>query len=86
MEGVKQVAKSHLKARFLFLSPPDMEVLEKRLRGRGTDKEEDIRKRLEQARVEMEFAKRGEIHEKVVVNDELERAYREVERFCLGEE
>lgn len=86
MEGVKQVAKSHLKARFLFLSPPDMEVLEQRLRGRGTDEEEDIQKRLKQARVEMEFAKTGQIHEKVVVNDDLERAYREVEKFCLGED
>jgi guanylate kinase len=86
MEGVKQVHKSHLKARFLFLSPPGMEELEKRLRGRGTDKEEDILKRLKQADVEMEFAKSEGVHDKVVVNDDLERAYKEVEQFCLGED
>lgn len=85
MEGVKQVHKSHLKARFLFLSPPGMEELERRLRGRGTDKEEDVLKRLRQAEVEMEFSRTGGIHEKIVVNDDLERAYKEVERFCLGE-
>jgi guanylate kinase len=86
MEGVKQVHKSHLKARFLFLSPPGMEELEKRLRGRGTDKEEDILKRLKQAHVEMEFAKQEGVHDKVVVNDDLDRAYKEVEKFCLGED
>lgn len=86
MEGVKQVHKSHLKARFLFLSPPGMEELEKRLRGRGTDKEEDILKRLKQANVEMEFAKQEGVHDKIVVNDDLDRAYKEVEKFCLGED
>ena len=78
--------KSHLKARFLFLSPPGMEELEKRLRGRGTDKEEDVLKRLSQAKVEMEYAKVEGVHDKVVVNDDLERAYKEVEKFCLGED
>lgn len=86
MEGVKQVHNSHLKARFLFLSPPGMEELEKRLRGRGTDKEEDILKRLKQAEVEMEYSKTEGVHDKIVVNDDLDRAYKEVEKFCLGED
>jgi len=86
MEGVKQVHKSHLKARFLFLSPPDKEELERRLRGRGTDKEEDILKRLRQAEAELEYAKVEGVHDKIVVNDDLERAYKEVEKFCLGQE
>jgi guanylate kinase len=86
MEGVKQVHKSHLKARFLFLQPPSEEVLEKRLRGRGTDKEEDILKRLDQAKRELEYAKTPGVHDKVVVNDDLEKAYKEVEKFCLGED
>lgn len=86
MEGVKQVHKSHLKARYLFLQPPSEEVLEKRLRGRGTDKEEDVLKRLRQAKVELEYAKTEGVHDKVVVNDDLEAAYKQVERFCLGED
>jgi guanylate kinase len=52
------------------------------LRGRGTDKEEDIQARLKQAKVELEFAKTG-AHDKIVVNDDLEKAYAEVEKFCL---
>ena len=82
MKGVKQVKRTDLNARFLFLSPPSMKILEERLRGRGSDKEEDIRKRLDQAEKEMAFAKEG-VHDKVVVNDDLERAYKEVEEWVV---
>lgn len=82
MEGVKQVKRSDLNARFLFLSPPSLQVLEQRLRGRATDKEEDVLKRLQQAEKEMAYAETG-AHEKIVVNDDLERAYKEVENWIL---
>lgn len=85
-QGVKQVHNSHLKARYLFLQPPSYEILEQRLRGRGTDREEDIQKRLAQAKNELEYAKVEGAHDKIVVNDDLERAYKEVEKFCLGKE
>ncbi|KAF9738356.1 guanylate kinase [Paraphaeosphaeria minitans] len=87
MEGVKQVANhpAFPKPRFLFLSPPSKEVLEQRLRGRGTDKEEAILKRLKQAEAEMDFAKSPEApHEKIIVNDDLEKAYKEVKEFIVG--
>ncbi|KAJ4365140.1 guanylate kinase [Neocucurbitaria cava] len=87
MEGVKQVANhpTFPRPRFLFLSPPSAEVLEKRLRSRATDKEEDIQKRLNQAKVEMEFANSGNApHDKIVVNDDLDKAYREVKEFIVG--
>jgi len=84
---VKQVVNSHLKPRYLFLQPPSHEVLERRLRGRATDKEEDIQKRLKQAKFELEFSNtEGRKLGMVVVNDDLERAYAEVEKFVLGEE
>ncbi|KAF2656761.1 guanylate kinase-like protein [Lophiostoma macrostomum CBS 122681] len=86
MEGVKQVANhpTFPRPRFLFLSPPSMDILEQRLRSRATDKEEAIQKRLNQAKVEMEFAESGEApHDKVVVNDDLDKAYREVRRFII---
>ncbi|KAF2004826.1 guanylate kinase [Amniculicola lignicola CBS 123094] len=89
MEGVKQVANhpNFPKPRFLFLSPPSLEILEQRLRGRATDKEEAIAKRLNQAKVEMEFAESGEApHEKIVVNDDLEKAYQEVKEFIVGKD
>lgn len=50
MEGVKQIKASDISARFVFVAPPNEEELEKRLRGRGTEKEESIQKRLTQAK------------------------------------
>jgi guanylate kinase len=83
MEGVKQVQKSDIKARYVFISPPSEEELEKRLRGRGTEKEESIQKRLTQAKLELEFAKTG-VHDKIIVNDDLEKAYKELEDFVYA--
>ncbi|CAO1600828.1 guanylate kinase [Xanthoria calcicola] len=82
MEGVKQVKRTELHARFLFLSPPSVQVLEQRLRGRGTEDEESLKKRLDQAAKEMEFSKEG-VHDKIVVNDDLERAYQEVDEWIV---
>lgn len=50
MEGVKQIKRSGMDARYVFVAPPSEEELEKRLRGRGTEKEESVLKRLEQAK------------------------------------
>lgn len=50
MEGVKQIKRSDIAARYVFVAPPSEEELERRLRGRGTEKEESIQKRLTQAK------------------------------------
>jgi guanylate kinase len=39
---VKQVKRTDLNARFVFLAPPSLEELEKRLRGRGTETEDSL--------------------------------------------
>lgn len=83
MEGVKQIRKSHIDARYVFIAPPSTEELEKRLRGRGTEKEESIQKRLNQAKLELEFAKTG-VHDKTIVNNDLEEAYKELEEFVYA--
>ncbi len=86
MEGVKQVkASARLNPRFLFLSPPSLEVLEARLRGRGTDTEDAIQKRLAQARKEMDYSQTPGVHDAIVVNDDLDKAYQEVKAFILEE-
>jgi guanylate kinase len=56
----------------VFVVPPSMKELARRLRGRGTDAEEVIRRRLEAARGEMRHSDRYDF---VVVNDDLDRAY-----------
>ncbi|KAF2210464.1 hypothetical protein CERZMDRAFT_99523 [Cercospora zeae-maydis SCOH1-5] len=85
MEGVRQVKKTDLNARYLFLQPPSVEILEQRLRGRQTDKEEAIQQRLKQAEKEIEFSKTPGVHDKIIVNDDLEKAWQEFKAFCVPE-
>ena len=61
----------------VLIVPPSMEVLEARLRGRGTDSEEAIRERLDKASSELEFAA-GKF-DRDLVNDKLEETFAEAE-------
>ena len=61
----------------VLILPPSMEVLEQRLRGRGTDSEEAIRERLAKAASELEFAM-GKF-DRNLVNDKLEDTFAEAE-------
>lgn len=75
--------RTDLNARFLFLAPPSIEELERRLRGRGTESEDSLQKRLAQARVELEYSRQPNAHDKIVVNDELEAAYAELRDWVV---
>ncbi|KAL3469991.1 guanylate kinase [Aspergillus californicus] len=83
MEGVKQVKKTDLNARFLFLAPPSIEELERRLRGRGTETEGSLQARLTQARNELEYSSQPGAHDKIIVNDNLETAYKELKDYIV---
>lgn len=62
----------------ILIVPPSMEILEQRLRGRGTDSEEDIRLRLEKAQSEIDFAHgRSDVE---LVNDVLSKTFEEAEK------
>ncbi|MDR2176394.1 MAG: guanylate kinase [Synergistaceae bacterium] len=65
----------------LFIAPPSLEVLEARLRGRGTESEETIGLRLENAKKEMA---RAAEYDRVIVNDDLERAAGELRSVILS--
>jgi guanylate kinase len=58
-----------------------MEELESRLRGRKTETEESIQKRLAQAQIEMEYSKTDGVHDIIIINDDLEEAYNELVAF-----
>ena len=75
LDGARQVRASMPEAVQIFIEPPSMEELEARLRGRGTESEEEIARRLETAREEM--AARGEFDIRVV-NDDVSRATDEI--------
>ncbi len=82
-QGVKQIRKTSIDARFIFVKPPTFEELEKRLRGRGTEDETSITKRLDQAKKELEYADTPGVHDIIIVNDNLDAAYKELEGLCL---
>jgi guanylate kinase len=84
MQGVKQMkAGSGIEARYVFIKPPSFALLESRLRIRGTEEERDVQRRLAQAKIEVDYAETG-VHDKVIVNDELEEAYKELEEFIFS--
>lgn len=58
-------------------------MLEQRLRGRGTETEESLQRRLTQARNELEYANQPGAHDKIVVNDDLEKAYAELRDWVV---
>ncbi|KAI0384811.1 guanylate kinase [Hypomontagnella monticulosa] len=81
MEGVKQIKKSGIEARYVFIKPPSFEELERRLRGRGTEDEDSISKRLNQAKVELDYANTPGVHDIIIVNDDVDTAYKELENY-----
>jgi guanylate kinase len=77
LEGARQVRRSFPDGFQVLLRPPSLQELERRIRGRGSDSEEAIRRRLARAREEL----RAEAEfDAVVVNDDLELALAEFER------
>jgi guanylate kinase len=79
LEGARQVRRSFPAGFQVLLRPPSFAELERRIRGRGSDSEEAIRRRLERAREELQAEAEFDA---VVINDDLERALVELERIC----
>lgn len=65
----------------IFIAPPSLEELEARLRGRHTETEEAIQKRLASIKFEIENSKKFDY---VIVNDTVENAVSKLEDFCLA--
>lgn len=75
VQGGLQILEKYPDVLSIFILPPSMDVLEKRLRNRGTEKEEVILKRLDEAKNEISFKDRYRFN---VVNGELDKAVDEV--------
>lgn len=65
----------------ILILPPSSEELERRLRSRASDSEEVIKLRLENAEKEIDFAKNNGKYEYVIINDDLEKAAKELENI-----
>jgi guanylate kinase len=81
-KGARQVKEQMPDAVLIFIMPPSMGELERRLRARGTESEEVIQRRLREAAVEM--AQR-DLFDHRVVNDRLEDAQCELDRIMYDE-
>ena len=75
VQGAHAVVEQFPDAITIFIRPRSLEELERRLRGRGTETEEAIRRRL--AKASHELAQTG-LYRYVVFNDDLDRAVREI--------
>ena len=82
VQGGQQVKKIMPECVSIFILPPSMKVLEKRLRGRGTEDEETIQKRLAKAREEIPHAKD---YDYIVYNDALEDAVSDLRAIIKAE-
>eukprot|EP00210_Caulerpa_lentillifera_P006318 g6035.t1 len=83
VQGARQVRRSGLKAVFVFIAPPSEEELERRLRGRASDSEDQIRIRLKEATVEMESMSEPGLFDFCVVNEDLSQAYAELRLIAM---
>jgi guanylate kinase len=81
VQGARQIRASTPDAFMVFLKPPSLQELERRLRSRGTETDQQIRRRL--AKASDELAVEAEF-DATVVNDDLETAAREVIAIVRG--
>ena len=75
VKGALKIKKEYPDAVAIFIKPPSIEELKRRLRDRKTESDKDLQKRIERAEMEMGYQK---YFDYVIVNDDLERAKKEV--------
>ncbi|MFZ0334974.1 MAG: guanylate kinase [Candidatus Acidiferrales bacterium] len=81
VQGAEQVRQKLPESIAIFIVPPSRQELEKRIRARGQDGEDEISRRLERARLEME---RYVDYDYVVINEDVDRAGEAVRAIALG--
>ncbi len=78
LDGARQIRKTFKDAFQIFIAPPSYKELEKRIRGRATDSEDDINRRLERAKYEIDSQSEFDA---VVINDDIGTALYEIRRL-----
>jgi guanylate kinase len=82
VQGARQVYEKMPEAVMIFVVPPSLDELRRRLEGRGTESEETIRSRLERARQEYREA---DFYRYIIVNDDIDTAAKEFAAIMLAE-
>lgn len=81
VQGALNVKKICPDAVYIFIAPPDIETLHKRLNNRGTETQEEIKRRIDSADAEL---MQQDKYDYVVINDNLDDAVREIENIING--
>lgn len=81
VQGALQVRYQYPDAVMSFILPPDEPTLERRLRERGRDSDEEISKRFRAAKREIHMARGSRAFDFWVINDNLDRAVQEIEKI-----
>jgi len=85
MQGAEQVSKDgSIQYVGVFIKPPSFDTLEQRLRGRGTETEDQILVRLNTAKKELEFGETTTIFHRKIVNDDIDRTYAAFKEVALA--
>lgn len=82
VQGARQIHEKMPDAVKIFIIPPSLEELEKRLKGRGTDTERAIEARLIRARQEYQEA---DFYDYLIINDDADKAAKELSAIILAE-
>lgn len=82
VQGAMQIKKNYSEAVFVFLLPPTMEELKNRIIKRGTETEENIKRRFENAFKELDFVGN---YDYFVINNEIEDAVADIESIIKAE-
>lgn len=81
-QGARKLREQSFQGIFIFILPPSLTELERRLKKRRTDKETAMEERLRKARAEMAEA---HWYDYMIVNDELEKAQEQLKAIILAE-
>jgi guanylate kinase len=78
IQGVMSMRKTDLNPLYVFIKPPSVEELDKRLRARKTESEESLQRRLDRAKTEMRDAEAPGVFDHIIVNKDLQMAYQKL--------
>lgn len=84
IQGCRSVKKSAMKCNYLFINPPSIEELEKRLKGRGTETEDKVKVRLQNAIGEIEYGHAEGNFDAIVINDTVDNAVRNITKHMAA--
>lgn len=81
VQGAILLKGRSIDAKYIFIMPPSIEELKNRLLERKTENEEELKKRIWNAKREIEYADKFDL---IIVNNDLEKAYKELKKYIDG--